>query len=480
LHLFLARVLYLSGQKEATERILQELERSLRGDPTIPNAEYLLGLVTADRASYAAVRGDVRQAIELAHRALEHLGQEHVTVRMRVAAILGLARFRAGEMSEARHAFSQAIAAAAEAGIPFVAVPFVCNLAEIEIAQGQLYQAVQTCERALEMGTVDGAYTPATGFVGLELAKILYEQNDLQGAERHALEGLDLLSQSGTPDSFGIGRAVLARIVQARGDVEGALAAIQQVVQSVREYGIRRLVNLVSAYQVRIWLAQGRLDLAARWAGEYGRSGETEYLREFEDLTLARVLLAEGQLSAALTLLQDLLLEAEAAGRAGSAIEALALLGLVQRAQGDSSGALDSLRRSLALAEPEGYVRVYVDEGEPMAKLLLALARSDAASPMADYVGRLIAAFGGQEREPPDVRPTSRQRSPLVEPLSEREMEVLGLLAEGLTNPEIAQRLFIALPTVKSHTRNIYGKLGVHSRMQAVAQARALGILPAL
>ncbi|MBN1641116.1 MAG: AAA family ATPase [Anaerolineae bacterium] len=478
LRLFLARVLYLGGQKEATERILEELERSLLGGEMTPQDAYILGLVTADRASYAAVRGDVRQAIDLAHRALALLPEEHRTVRIRVASILGLARFRAGEMDEAVDAFSRAIAAATQEGLAFAAVPFVCNLAEIQIAQGQLRQATQSCERALAMATVDGRYTSATGYVMLERAKILYEQNDLPAAERQVLEGLALLGASGTPDSFGLGRAVLARIKQAQGDGQAALAAIQEVMQIVREYGIQRLVDLVSAHQARIWLAQDRADLAAHWADAYRQRGEVEYLREFEDLTLARVLLAQGKLQEVSALLRDLLWAAEDAGRTGSAIEALALLALARDAQGDSDRAQDALQRSLTLAEPEGYVRVYVDAGQAMARLLLALARRDPGNPLLAYAQRLIASFVDQARAPGAGQLASGERAGLVEPLSDREAEVLALLAEGLSNREIGQRLFISLPTVKSHTRNIYGKLGVHSRDQAVVQARTLGLLP--
>jgi LuxR family maltose regulon positive regulatory protein len=303
----------------------------------------------------------------------------------------------------------------------------------------------------------------------LELGKILYERNDLSTAERHVSESLDLLSQSGTTDSFGLGHALLARIRQARGDDGGALAAIQRAVQIAQGFDIARISTLIAAHRVRIWLAQGELELAARWARDYGRLGGVEYLREFEDLTLARVLLAQDEPAEALALLDTLLLPAEAAGRMGSAIEIQALRALALQALGDSHGALDALERALKLAEPEGYARVFMDAGEPMAHLLRQAARRGIAP---TYVGQLLAALGAGTEGQAEI-----ELSPLVEPLSDREMEVLGLLAEGLSNSEIAQRLFISLPTVKSHTRNIYGKLGVHSRKEAVVRARALGIL---
>jgi LuxR family maltose regulon positive regulatory protein len=478
LQLFASRVFYLTGQRERTGRILQELEASLHDGSASPDAKSLLGSVFADRASYAAVRGDVRQATEFAHRALTYVPEDDVMMRMRVSAVLGLAHFRAGNVSDAGRAFSQAIAAARTAGLGFAAVNLVCSLAEVEIVQGQLGQALQTCGQAMEMAIVDGARTSVAGLAGLELGKILYERNDLPTAERHVLESLDLLVRSGTTDSFGLGHALLARIRQARGDDDGAMAAIQRAVQIAQGFDIARISTLIAAHRTRIWLAQGKLELAGRWARDYEGLGEVEYLREFEDLTLARVLLAQDKPAEALAVLDTLLLPAEAAGRMGTAIEILALRALALQALGEpsaSSGrapgeALEALKRALQLAEPEGYARAFIDAGEPMAHLLRQAARHGIAP---NYVGRLLAALGARTRDQTEI-----DMSSLVEPLSDREIEVLGLLAEGLSNAEIAQRLFISLPTVKSHTRNIYGKLGVHSRKEAVVQARALGILP--
>ena len=471
LRLFVSRVLYLAGQREKTGRILQELEELLHDNPSIPDAENLLGLVFVDRASYAAVRGDVQQAIEFAHQTLAYWPEDNAMMRMRVSAILGLAHFRAGDMSEAGRAFSQAIAAARAANLGFVAVPLVCNLAEVHIAQGQLGQAFQTCQQAMDMAIVDGAPTSMAGFAGLELGKILYEHNDLPAAERHVSDSLDLLGRSGTTDSFGIGHALLARIRQARGDGDGARAAIQRAIQIAQGFDIARVSILIAAHQARIWLAQGKLELAVRWARDYERLGEREYLSEFEDLTLVRVHLAQDKPSQALALLDAWLPPAKAAGRMGTAIEIMILRALALGALGDpSAGPLNALQQALELAEPEGYARVFIDEGEPMARLLRQAAKRGIAP---GYVGQLLAVLETGTQEQPAI-----DMSSLVEPLSAREIEVLELLADRLSNREIAQRLFISLPTVKSHTRNIYGKLGVHNRKEAVVRAQALGILP--
>ncbi|MBN1138587.1 MAG: AAA family ATPase [Anaerolineae bacterium] len=466
LRLFTSRLLFVSGQPELANQTLQALEAWLQDHPTAPDAARILGLAMVDRASYAAVLGNVQQAKKLARQALAHTPKDDPIARFRAPAILGMAHSRAGEAAEAHDAFSQAAQAAISAGLNFVAVPFLCNLAEIEIVQARLWQAMQTCEEAGQLAIVDGAPASVAGFVRLQAAKILYEWNDLHAAKRHLLEGLELLSQGGISESFGSGHAVLARIKQALADHEGARKAAQQAVQIAQRENVPRLVDLTSAYQARIWLAQGQIDLAARWADEYRQSGETEYLREFEDLTLARVLLAEGQSAEAVALLDARLAPARAAGRMGAVIEIQALRALALPTPGE---ALDALGQALSLAEPEGYVRLFLDGGEPMQALLK---RAAARGIAPRYASRLLAAFG------PPGEVVAKAPQPLVEPLTDRELEVLHMLAEDLSNREIGRRLFISLPTVKSHTRNIYGKLGVHNREEAVAQAQAMGILP--
>lgn len=467
LRLFNSRIQFISGQPELASQTLQALEAWLQDHPTVPGAERILSLVMSDWASYAAVLGNVQQAKDLVRQTLAHIPQDDPISRFRAPAILGMAHARAGEIAEAQAAFSQAAEIALAAGLAFAAVPFLCNLAEVQIAQARLRQAMQACEQAGPLAIVDGVPASVAGFVGLETAKILYEWDDLHTAERHLVEGLELLSQGGISESFGSGHAVLAQIKQALGDREGALAAAQQAVRITQRENVPRLIGLTRAYQVRVWLAQGQIDLASRWAHDYRQAGRTEYLREFEDLTLARVLLAEGRSAEALALLDARLLPAEAAGRMSAVIEIQALRALALPATDE---ALNALQQALSLAEPEGYVRLFLDLGEPMRALLK---RAAARGIVPQYVSRLLAAF-----EPARKVDDARAPQPLVEPLTGRELDVLRLLAEDLSNLEIGRRLFISVPTVKSHTRSIYGKLGVHSREEAVARVRALGILP--
>jgi LuxR family maltose regulon positive regulatory protein len=307
-------------------------------------------------------------------------------------------------------------------------------------------------------------------FPGLELGKILYEQNNLQDAERYVSESLALLGRSGTTDSFGIGHALLARIKQAWGDDEGALGAIQHAIQIARDFDIARVVHFIEAHQARIWLAQDKYELAVGWAYKYAELGETEYLREFEDLTLARTLLIQRKPGKALELLDRMRQSAEPAGRMGTVIEISIVQAMAYLAMAKMDEAMVSIKKALQLAVPEGYVRVFVNEGTSIIRLLSQAANTGIAP---HYTLQLIESINAEVGEKP-----LNQAVSLIEPLSSRELEILELLAAGLTNLEITQKLFISLPTVKSHAQNIYGKLGVHNRSAAVNRARELGILP--
>jgi LuxR family maltose regulon positive regulatory protein len=288
---------------------------------------------------------------------------------------------------------------------------------------------------------------------------------------------------------------VLARVQQARGNWTDALDVLDRAYQIGKRAQISLAETQAAALRARLQLAQGDLRAAAVWAANSGLSpddAEASRLgwREVEYLTLARVLGAQGRYAEALLLLDRLMQSAQAEERNGSLIAIYVLQALIIQTQGNMAHALTFLERALVLAEPEGYVRLFVDEGEPMAQLLNQAVR---AGLRPDYASQLLAAFpkdeGGtlrvKDEEVPSVlhpssspgAPRSAMPQPLVEPLSKRELEILCLIAQGLTNLEIAQQIFISAQTVKVHTRNIYGKLGVNSRQQAVSKARTLGLL---
>jgi LuxR family maltose regulon positive regulatory protein len=477
LRLFESRALYATGRWESGWRILRELEEYLEANLTLPDADRLLMLVNTDQASIAAVQGDVSQAIDYAQRTLAKLSPQDVGMKMRALVILGKAQSRAGEVREAEQAYSQAIALARKSDIAFAAVPFVFNLADLQIAQGGLRQAYETCQQALKMGTVDGELIPVTGYAGLALGSIYYEHNQLQIAGDELIEGLKRLTEGGTADSSGVIHSKLALVRLAQGDIEGAQSAIQKAAQMAALVNVPRVSGLIAAHQARIWLAQGERDLLSEWVDEYCLVKDTEYLREFEDLTLARVMLAENQPSEVLNLLDDLLYHAVGACRYGSVIHIQAIRALAYHSLDQLEDALEALGEALKRGRPEGYVRVFLDGGDPMIRLLREAQKMDIES---DYIGMLLSTFRDHSESSREMELYSRKEIsefPQVEPLTYREIEVLQLLAEGLTNAEICQRLYIALPTVKSHNRNIYAKLGVQGRMQAVSLARKLGIL---
>ena len=480
LRLHASRLLYAAGRREETERILIELEASLADEPTnLPQApspvhdrDVLLGLVTADRAGYAAVAGDVLLARSFAERALRAIpgeGMASEVARLRAITILGLISYRVGDIASAERYFEQAIADALSAKVRFAAVGAATNLVDVHLIGGHLRDALAASARAIALADEGDQPIPIGGIARVERGRVLYEVDQLAEAESSVVEGLGQIQRGGLGDSFGNGHSVLALIRQALGDSQGASNAIAKAVQMARRSRMPRLVTLAQAYGARIALMQGDLYSASRWAREYASSPPGEYLRVFEDLALARVLLAEQRGEATLALLDRALTSAEADGRMGHAIEILALRALALGQTGEIEPALRSLTSALALAQPEGFLRVFVDEGAPMAALLGRVTAT--AGPLLAYVRRLRAALGGEARAHVGVT------GELIEPLTERELTVLSLLAQGLSNREIARALFLSPNTVRAHTYNIYGKLDVHSRGQAVARGRELGLI---
>jgi LuxR family maltose regulon positive regulatory protein len=365
-------------------------------------------------------------------------------------------------------------------------------MAYTEVLAGNLRQAAKACEEALQSAAgAEGRYLPVAGYALVVLGSVYREWNSLDAVVRHLVEGIDLCAQVGSLFDQVVGYTVLARVRQALQDPEGAgnaLRSAERLSMKMKGYVFAR--RWVEDCQVRLWAAQGRVSEINLWIQEtdLGVDDPVSFVRELEHIILARALVAVGReqpeeryLDGALDLLARLLEMAGSRGWVGKAIEVLVLEALAHQGRGDTDAALVALERALSGAEPRGYVRTFVDEGPRMASLLHEAAARGLAP---DYVQRLLAAFveapdtdspGATEAAPASVG--HRPPSALVESLTERELEVLQLIAEGLSNREIADRLVLALSTVKVHTRNIYGKLGVHSRTQAVIRARELDLL---
>ena len=420
-----------------------------------------------------------------ARRALDLVAEDDHFRRGAAAALLGLASWTSGDLEAAHRSYADGMAHLRKAGYISDAVGGSIALADVRIAQGRLREAMRTYEHALQLATDHGEPVmrgAADMYVGL--SELHRERNDLEAATQHLLRSKEQGEHTGFPQNRYRWRIAMARILEAQGDLDGALDLLHEA-ERLYVSDFYPNVRPIAALKARVWVTQGRLGEALEWAQEQGLSAHDDlsYLREFEHITLARVLLAryksdraDRSLLEAMGLLERLLQAAEAGARMGSVIEILMLQALAHEAQGDSPSALVPLERVLTLAELEGYVRIYVDEGRPMARLL-----SEAAARriMPDYTARLLAALEAEAHESEDKfhLPPAPTAQPLVEPLSDRELEVLQLIAQGLSNREISERLFLAIITVKGHNRNIFRKLQVRRRTEAVARARELALL---
>jgi LuxR family maltose regulon positive regulatory protein len=412
---------------------------------------------------------------------LEIAPEDDYFLRGAAAALIGLAFWTGGDLEAAHRSFAEGMTHLQIAGNISDAVGGVLALADIRIAQGRLQDAMQTYERALQLAKENG--TPAlrgTADMYVGMSELEREYNDLQAAAQLLLRSQEQGEHTGFPQHPYRWRLATARIREAQGDLDGALELLQEA-EPLYVSDFFPNVRPIAALKVRAWVAQGRLREAFSWAREQRLSPEDDlnYLREFEHITLARILLAQSRsedsdspLGDAIGLLERLLKAAEDGGRMGSAIEILVLQALAHQMQDDIPAALLPLERALTLAEPEGYVRIFLDEGIPMAGLLREAARRGV---LPDYTGKLLGAFETEGQASAGKSPPASR--PLIEPLTERELEVLRLFKTELSGPEIARQLVIGLSTVRTHTKSIYSKLNVNSRRAAVRRAEELGLI---
>jgi len=481
------------GRVEAVEPLLDAAEQASAVaagelfEPTIGRAESILVNVPAlsalCQAYLAQFRGDAEATAAFASRALAMVGQDERMLDFVIRRYLATSEWLRGRLAEAELAFVTRIARWREAGRLALAAWNEYELSQVQRGQGRLDAAVRTCEQALAFAATPGRAPPlAAGPAYVGLAEVAYQRNELDLALRHVTEGIALCRQFAYTPPLAGGLVTLAWIRQASGDLAGALAAIGEAGQA--SPGPPGLFNPVPAQRARLLLAQGDLDAAARWTREagLGADDEPDYPSEQGHLVLARVLLAQDQPGRALALLDRLHAAAAAQDRTGSLIEIGVLRALTLAATSDADGGVSSLANTLALACPQGYVRVFADEGPPMAALLsrLTTAQRTGQAPRVPLgcLARLQRAFSREPAAPPGSGQGTAAWPGLIEPLTGREVEVLELLAAGRSNQAIADQFVVTLDTVKKHVSHILGKLGAASRTEAVARARELGLIP--
>ena len=482
-----------SGRLEAVQPLLDAVECALpdwTDEPFEPTAgvaaSHLINvpaLTTLHRGALAQFRGDAEATAAFAAQMLAEIDPGERMLSATAHGFLAVAEWLHGRLAEAERAFASSVTGWRETSQPTLIAWGCYELALIQRAQGRLGAAVLTCEQALDSLVTSGRPPPAAGPAYVGLAEIAYQRDELDLALRHATEGIALCRQFVYTPPLADGLVTLAMIRQATGDPAGALEATGEAMQA--SPGPAGLLNPVPAQRARLLLAQGDLAAAARFPQENGLGPDDEpnYAREPGHLALARILLAQDRPGQALALLDRLYASAAAEDRVGSVIEAGALRALVLAACGQDADAVNALAGVLTLACPRGYVRVFADEGPPMAALLARLVAAQrsggaAAAVPLGCLARLQRAAGAQDVAPGAGRGDVTAVPGLVEPLTSRELEVLGMLAAGRSNQAIAGQLVVTLNTVKKHVGHVLGKLGAANRTEAVARAREFGLVP--
>jgi len=440
------------------------------------------------QALYSVMQGNALEVIRLSEYALQQLPAERGFLRLLAADSLAMGHTLRGDLSSAVQAFERVVEIAQKAGNVIMMLIGLANLAGLHYQQGHLRQAWDSYQYVLNISKEKlGGYSQPMGRALLGMGELAREWNDFDGAYRNLSEAAEMFKMF-----IDIGLPIvdlsIARIYLS----QGKFNKVQMLLENARQHSIATKAttlddNLTQLMQVRVWIALGELDRAEQWAVSRGlldkplgdistlaAGSVTAFeLLQGEYLALVRLFLAQQESKKALEILEPLLLYNENRSQLRRVIEVLVLQAISYQQLGGGESARQTFFKALTLAEPEGYIRTFLDEGQPVAQLLT-LAIASGHTPT--YAKNLLAALTGQRLLSPTLHKKAGPDRGLVEPLSERELDVLGLIADGLTNQEIALRLHISLSTVKGHTTNIYGKLGVKSRIQAVAQAQSLGL----
>jgi LuxR family maltose regulon positive regulatory protein len=474
-----AWTLLLHWDLGGTETWIRSVQECLSSKIASTQNDEMVGHIAAIQAYIAGMEGNDRQASDLCHRALDLLPANSTFLHALIAYMLGTINLRNGDLDGAWVAIEKAGRMSQASGILHIAVPALTSLGIVQKIRGKLHLAYESYQKALQLSMQGRRQPPpVTAMANNSLAEVLYEWNDLEAADRHLHQGLEQSKQWGNAEDLINNAVARARVCRARGDWSGAWDVINQVNKEIPQSQLK--IGQIIITQVRFHLDQGDLNAAEQLIRRYeiGARDTFNFNTMGEQVVVARLRLKQARWDEVTHLLERLRTFTQRSNLAGPSIEVLRLQALALYGEKRPAQALASLQSALALAEPGGYIRSFVDEGPRMSELLLAWqCWTQRDNRLQNYVARLVAAFPGtsigeRAKEPPQVG-----ASALIEPLSERELEVLHLLAEGKSNREIGDALFIAVGTVKKHLSNTCGKLGVQNRTACVARARELGLI---
>ncbi len=463
----------LAGEPETSEIHLQNAEQAMAGALEEEELKPFLGNTALVRAYNAQTQGNFAAAMKYAEQAIQLIPENDSYRRSQAAMALECCHWASGNLESAIQAIVDWMESMTRLGNHVFVVASAFGVGDLLVGMGRLSEAERTYLDALQLAARHGPEAEQiTAHHHLGLSMIYRQREDDTLAAHHLKRAAELGMHTTLGDWHYRWAVAQAQLKEASGDLESALVMLDEAKRVYIQTVVPDL-HPIAAMKARIHLKQGRLDKARAWAAECGLSLEDEvsYLHEFEHLTLVRMEIANPLVNA---LLSRLLKAAEAQKRLGSVLEILLVQALAYEAQGNRPQALTALERALSLAEPEGYVRIFVDEGETI-RLLIEKQSPHRDNPLSDYVDKLLAAF---------IQPVAtpkltiiRQKTDIIEPLSERELEVLKFLRTDLSGPEIAQQLIVSLNTLRTHTNNIYNKLGVNNRRAAVRRAEELDLL---
>jgi LuxR family maltose regulon positive regulatory protein len=471
LRIYYAWALFFSESAEA-EAQLQAVEQQLQAGGATALLAEMQGHIAAIRAWIAYMRGDRDRAAVFSRQALEFCPQMDAAVRSGLVVIWGDGCLAQNDLPGAARAYAEARELARSSGNVMLEVISHAALGVLAVCMGRLREAEAIYQEALQTATRHKS--PVAGQAYTDLARVYREWNDLASVRLYAEKLIESSAMWGVVDGVAGGHLYLAIVLQAQGDVPGANRAIAEASRVMRRHDLELASRpWLGATRARLWLEQGRLDDARHWAETRGLSIEDGFdlLHEVEYATLVRILLAEGRVEEATRLLSRLQNAVESTGRQGDLIGVLALRAMALDMQAETDSALAVLEQAVRLARPEGHVRAFLEAGKPIEPLLKIAIDQWQDHDLLAYARKLLAAFSREGGQPAAVQ------APESAILSERELQVLCLMAAGCSNKEIADELVIALGTAKRHTANIFDKLDVRNRTEAVARARKLGLL---